>query len=82
MKILDVIFRPKAESTNYEFTILGEFMKDSLTNSQTFYIVRDGFINKLVAEIYPDIKNKLMENNEFQKIINEVRLLVAKEFIK
>jgi len=36
---------------------------------------------KIVTEMYPQIKDKLMNSPEFEKIINEIRLQISKKFL-
>jgi hypothetical protein len=62
--------------------ILIAYMENELGSFGTYEKIKEKVIEQMVIELYPEVKDKILGDKEFKKIINEIRLKVAKHFVQ
>lgn len=83
MKIIkSIIQRIKpVEGRDYiQYELVAQYFSDYITDFPMGEL-RNELIKKMAEEIYPDIKSKLLNPPEFEKITSEIRMTIAKKFI-
>ena len=80
MKIFNFDLRKSTTCPDYEF--FGQIVEDGLNHYSTYEELKQKAVEALAKELYPTFKDKMLEEAEFKKIINEVRLKVAKHFVE
>lgn len=81
MKIIKSLFSRCATSNDLNYTVLASISEETIKSYSTYDQLGRQIAQLVASEIYPEVKDKLMQDKEFQKIINEIRLLTAKRFI-
>jgi hypothetical protein len=73
---------PNQSDDTVRFTFMGEFLRADLESFDTIHNMQEEVVKHISRDIYPDIKERMLEDENFKKIINEIRLKVSKQFIE
>lgn len=74
-----------AQIFNYDIQLELELLKTSFDYSIGNNLEKEiitKIVENIVKEIYPEVREKLMGHKGFEKIINEIRLNIAKQYVK
>ncbi len=82
IKVLKKIFTKSLGSTATNLELTLQITEEELESYSTFLTIQRQVADIIAKELEPTIKNRLLEDKEFEKFINEVRLLAAKKFLE